>query len=434
MSKTLPPPLHIEWTPSWIRAVDVVTGQKAEGTKLADLGSVLSGKKEALVGIGRSSIFLKTLRLPKAAPEDLRRILSVQLGQIFPLPPGELSYDFYQTADITPDGCLTLVAAMRSDELRQLRFELKQAGITPSRIVPVALGAPAVAASAGVSSALVAECLPNGMALDVVQDGVLRLSRMVPREADPLIEARRTLVAAHVKSLAIVAAGDVPLPDALPGFGTPLSLLREAPPFNFEMEEDRVRVERKRQSDQMRFAVLLAVAALCIVLYVWADHAQAVGNARSSQARWAHQLSKLQKQKDDAMAAASKIITAQQATDMAFQPAQPVSDIAASISDSLPPGAWLTAVTVERGKPIQIRGAAKSASDVAALVNSLGSNPRFRNVRLVFANSGTIGKAAVVQFNISAVAVGNLPMPAPAKTTGTTRAAQTPNVNLTGTQ
>ena len=97
----------------------------------------------------------------------------------------------------------------------------------------------------------------------------------------------------------------------------------------------------------------------------------------------------------------------------AFQPAQPLSDISAVVDDSLPPGAWLTGLTVERGKPLDLRGTAKTAGDVTRLVNALSASPRFRDVRLVFANSALIGKVPVIQFNVSAVCVGNLPMPAP---------------------
>ncbi len=435
MSKNLPPVLNIEWSPSWVRAVDTVTGQMAEGTKLSDLSPVISGKREAVVGVGRSSVFLKTLRLPKGSRDDLRRILSVQIGQLFPLPSDQLSFDFFQTTDITAEGCLTLVAAMRADELKQLLFELKQAGIAPTRILPVALGAPAVSASAGARDALVAECTAAGLALDIVQGGILRLSRVAPRDADPTVEARRTLAAARVDSAALVAAGEVPLPEALPGFGTPLSKLQEASPFNFELEEDRTRVEKKRQGEHMRMAGLLMAAALCILLYVVVTHLDAANAMRASNATWTRQLTKLQKQKDDATNSASVIMNAQEAVSKALQPAQPLSDIASAISDSLPPGAWLTAVDVERGKAVQIRGAAKSADDVTTFISNLGSNPRFRNVRLVFANAGTIGKATVQQFNVSAVAVGNLPMPALAKTTGAApKSGQPVMINVTGIQ
>jgi hypothetical protein len=48
-------------------------------------------------------------------------------------------------------------------------------------------------------------------------------------------------------------------------------------------------------------------------------------------------------------------------------------------------------------------------------VEKLGANGRFRDVKLVFANAADIGTTPIVQFNLTADAVGNLPMPVPPK-------------------
>jgi Tfp pilus assembly protein PilN len=108
----------------------------------------------------------------------------------------------------------------------------------------------------------------------------------------------------------------------------------------------------------------------------------------------------------------------------AFEPAQPLSDLAAVVDDSLPPGAWLTGLSIERGKPLQMRGAARTADDVARFMDTLGATSRFRDVKLVFANSARIDETPVVQFSVTAVGVGNLPMPAPVKQAR--RGARTP--------
>lgn len=424
---TLPPPLAIEWSPSWIRAVDTITGRTAEGTNFSELGSLLNGHKQALVGVARNAVFLKTTRLPKAMREDLRRIIAVQLAQLFPLPAQDLSFDFIQTSDITPDGCLTVVGAMRADDLRQLRHELRQAGITPARVLPVALASPALAATAGAKTALVAESLASGLALDVVQDGIVRLSRVAPRGADPVAEAMRTLAAARIEDAPYVVAGDVNLPDSLPAFGSSIGHLSEAPAFDFELAEDRERAEKKSVSDHMTRAMLFLAAALVLVAYVGMNHHDALVQADQAQASFNRQMTKLKAQEEAQTAEASEIIGAQNAVDKAFHPAQPVSDISKVIADSLPPGAWLTGLNIERGKPLEIRGTAKTAADVAIFVSRLGASSRLRSVRLLFANSGTIGQAPVVQFDVSAFAVGNLPMPAPVKsgTAGTTTTTTT---------
>ena len=426
MSRITHTPLHVEWTPAWVRAVNIATRETAEAASLSALGTFLSGHGGLLVGIGRRAVFLKTVRLPKAAPEDLRRILGVQLGQLFPLPPDRLSFDFLQTADQTPEGCLTVVAAMRGEDLLRLQADLKQAGLTAGQVLPVALAAPAVAASAGQTDALLLESAPDGLALDVVRDGVIVFSRVVPAGSDPEGEARRTLAAAGSGPLPLVAVGEAGLPDALPAFGSALSLLHEAPPFSFRLAGDRARELAKRAAERTRLAVLLMLSALLLVALVWVDREAALAAATRRQGALARQLTRLRSVQDAETLKAQKVTGVQDVLDRAFAPAQPPGDIVAVVGDSLPPGAWLTGLGVERGKPLQLRGTATSPGAVPRIVHTLGANPRFRDVRLVFANSVTIGKARAVEFDISAVCVGNLPLSAPDKIAGSGAGAVTP--------
>ena len=65
---------------------------------------------------------------------------------------------------------------------------------------------------------------------------------------------------------------------------------------------------------------------------------------------------------------------------------------------------------MERGKHIQIRGTAKTSETVAEYIRALQAEPRFRDVRLVFANNAAIETNQVVQFSVSAFPVGNLPL------------------------
>jgi Tfp pilus assembly protein PilN len=78
-----------------------------------------------------------------------------------------------------------------------------------------------------------------------------------------------------------------------------------------------------------------------------------------------------------------------------------------------PSDVWLTGVTFERGKPLLVRGTALSGASVAAYLQSLSGQSRFRDVKLVFANDATIETTQVQQFSISAHAVGNLPLTDP---------------------
>jgi len=414
-SKLTQSPVHIEWTAGGVRAVNIATRETAQAARLSELGPIIAGHGHPLIGVGRRDVFLKSVRLPKADPDDLRRILGVQLGQLFPLPPELLSFDFFQTADQTAEGWLTVVAAMRGEDLKRLQADLKAAGLTAARILPVALAAPAVAASAGKDNALVLEAGPAGLALDVVRGGVLVFSRVVPGAADPECEAKRTLAAAQAGTLPLVSAGEITAAGALPGFGTALSLLHEAPPFSFRLAEDRSRDLKRRAGDRARLSVLLVLSALLLVGLVWVDRQAAQASVKKRQGALARQLTRLRSIQDAEAADAQKVGAVQDVLGRAFDPAQPLGDVVSVVGDGLPAGAWLTGLGVERGKPLQIRGTATSSGDVPRVVHALGASPRFRDVRLVFANSVTIGKARLVEFDVSAVCVGNLPLSEPDK-------------------
>ncbi|HVK06203.1 MAG TPA: PilN domain-containing protein [Armatimonadaceae bacterium] len=430
------PSLHVEWSPGFVRAVDVASGRSAQGANLAEVASVLDGHREALVGAGRGVVFLKGIRLPKAAPADLRQLLAVRVGQLFPLPSDQLAFDFFQTADQNAEGVLTIVAAIRAQDLAQIRAEFQQAGVRVSRVMPVALGAPAVARRAGVESALVVEDSPGGWNLDVVQDGTLRFSRVAPAAGDLSLESQRTLAAAGAGSLSTVAAGKATGLDALGADGmTPLHLLGEAQhAFAFERPEERAAEEKKRVATKTRFAALMAVSAALLATFVWVEHSDAGAEVKRSEGVWARELSKVRSIRDAEIGKVQRVTAIQSSLKRALEPAQPISDVAMVVGDSLPPSVWLSGLSVERGKPVQIRGTATRSNDVAALVDSLAASPRFRDVKLVFANSGRIEETPVVQFSITATAVGNLPMPAPVKTSGkaTARTASAARSTATG--
>jgi Tfp pilus assembly protein PilN len=415
MSKRTAPELHLEWASGQVQAVDVAANKTANGVTPADLAPLFSGRRDALVGLGRGLVFMKTVRLPKALPDDLRRILAVRMAQLFPLPPDQLAFDFIQTNDQTDEGFLTLVGAVRSRDLDQLNDELKQANLQPARVLPVALGSVVLAARASAPRAVVIERTATGLSLDVVQDGIVRLSRTVAAGSDPIAEAHRTMAAAEASDLAIVAAGGLSLPGAITVSETALAALSDAPAFAFERSEDRARAAQQRIATKTRFSMLMMVSALLLATLIWVERGDAQAEVTRSGGKWSRELSKVRSIRDAETAKAQRATGIETAVKGAFQPAQPLSDITAVISDNLPASIWLTGLTVERGKPIQIRGTATKADDVSVLVDRLGSDDRFREVRLVFANSARVDQTPVVQFSITATAVGNLPMPVPVK-------------------
>lgn len=412
--------LHIEWAPERVRAMDIANGRMAEGASLAAVTFVSQGHSTALVGVDRGRVFLRTVRLPKAAPDVLRQVIGIQTAQSFPLPAEQLTFDFLQTDDTNADGTLTIVVAVRSDDLRRIRIELEEAGLKPTRILPISLSAIAVAAQAGAGrDALVVEQVTGGYTLDVVGEGVVLFSRVTATVRDLPAEIRRTLAAAGTDDLPVVAAnlGDTPLPGALTTTEGSLALLHRAPEsFAFELEEERINASKRRVAARMRLASLMLASAVLLALLIWADRSDALAVVRKSEGTWTRQLSKLRSIRNTEIDRAQKATAVHMVIERAFEPAQPLSDVATVIGDTLPKGAWLTGLNIERGKPLQIRGTALTTDHVARFVDVLGTNRRFRDVKLVFANEARIAEKPVVQFNVTAVAVGNLPLPVAAKT------------------
>ncbi len=409
--------LHIEWSPSGVQALNVATGETASGGSLNEIRRFLEPHKYAIVGIGRSAVFLKTTRMPKATPEDLRRILNVQTGQIFPLPADMLSYDFVQTADVTLEGCLTLIAAMKTEDLKQVRADLQQVGITPTRILPVSLGAVGVLSRANLKDGILVEPSQRGFTFDVVQGGTVRFSRIAPVVLDPLPEIQRTLMAAQATDIPTVAASKLGIESAIAASGSALANLEEAPAFTFELAEHRQKVEKTKLATRNRVAVLMLAASLLTVALVWDSRSKQIAVVKRAEGAWARKVDTLKSTKNGETTKAQALSAMQNTLKGAFEPGQSPTDVMGVVVDSLPADAWVTAVTIERGKPIQVRGMAKTPQDVEKFIATLGTESRFRDVKLLFANSMKVDNIALVQFNVTAIGVGNLPMPAPNKQT-----------------
>ena len=148
---------------------------------------------------------------------------------------------------------------------------------------------------------------------------------------------------------------------------------------------------------------------------VWDDRDQNEAVLRRGEGVWARQLSQLRSIRRTEQGKASEATKVRTALDRAFEPAQSPVDLVNVVAGQLPDGLWLTGFSAERGKPVQVRGTARRAEEVAVLVDRLSVSPRFRDVRLLFANGSKIDETPVVQFSITATAVGNLPLPDPDK-------------------
>lgn len=391
-------------------------GKSRRAADPAALGGMVSGS--GLVALSRRSAFVRPVRLPDLARDEAQRILQVQAPQLFPLPPDDLACSFVWTDDVSPEGRLAIGLAARSETVRTAQAAAAQVGISVDRLLPVALGAPLVAQALDLRDGAVVTEDVEGLCIDIVADGSLRYSRVVPRPHDSEgIEAEvcRTFSIAKTPCGTIVAAGGLVFDGA--HHTTPLSPLEllSHPPASLTgvSLEDRVEAEarvKRRQGSKVRLAMLASVAALAAVLLVGFDHGDAALQAsQTTKTRKAAQA-----RMDDLKSALyARMAAKQKALDTlgrALAPPQPFSDVLSVVSEAMPEGVWLTGVSLERGRPLQFRGTALNSALVSTLVDRMEAGDRFRDVKLLFANNAAIEGRQVVQFSITAHSIGNLPL------------------------
>jgi hypothetical protein len=380
------------------------------------------GGKTAVLAISRKSIFVRATRVPNAAPEELRMVVQIKLAELFPIPASDLAYDFLLLSDVNAEGRLALIMAMPVIELRRAYEKMASSGIKIAKTIPIALAAPAIAESVGLTDAAVVEGNAEFASVDLVAAGLLRYSRVVPPGALLDVEVNRTYSASGLPCEQIIAAGGLRFAEA--DKSTSLSSLQAV--ASGSIDKYRVNIElpevvaareiagrRRRAGISIAFLVFSVVAAY--FSYSQRAEQQAIIDA---------QLGKLQKQLDadtkaqktaetdaNREAGITKILSG------AFHPAQNLSDIATLASNCAPEGVWLTGLSVERGKEITVRGSATVNDAVSTYVDNLNNyldpttnTPRFRNAKFLFAQNGQVLKSPVDQFSITAFPVGNLPL------------------------
>lgn len=417
----------VEWSPSGVRVFDRATGRmRSFPTATAAASEIGSGP--IVLAVSRRSSFYRTIPLPNASRGDLKRLLEVQAGTVFPLPLAELAFDFQTTDEVGPEGRTTQLVAMAGDELRTAIDEMKKAGLNVERVVPTALGSALLATAAGFPDAVIVEATPEGLAFDAVSGGILRATRVAMADASIEEEARRTAAVAGLSEPVVLLAPNLPSSTptngattngdakaALPRLDqTPLAALvgdlAHQVALDLEPREVQAQREAKERSKRSRLAALLALAAICLATLVYFDRADAqalVSKERSKMQSSLARLSSVQKAVEADVLRETKNL---QALDQAFAPAQPLSDVVALIVNQAPADLWLTGITVERGKSVLIRGTATRSEAVATFLDRLAKTGRLRDVRLVFSNNANIDQAPVVQFSISAFPIGNLPL------------------------
>ena len=406
----------IEWSPSLVRGYDPLSRQTVSGKSVSDVLGKIGSPRSVGLCLGRRASLIRDVHLPDVGKQEGRMVLKIRLETLFPAMEEDLAFDYVKGTHRSEDGVLATVAGVKSEILRKALQELRSAGCSAEWVAPTSLGAVTVARALGHDDAVVVESVAGQFFVDVVRHGSLVFSRSTVDSGsveERHSEVLRSLAAYGLHSAAVIAVkgtdlgGDVRVVEdgTLQAMATdPLS------DFNIELPEDIVHRAKARAAMKVRVAVVLWLVAVAAGVYVYLDRAgmaQAYATAAMSQQS---KRDKVKQEMNDVSAKVKMQEGNKASLDTAFAPSQPITDVLTLVSNTLPEGAWLTGVTFERGKDIQIRGTAIRGETVSNYVSELALNNRLRNVVLQFANNTEIENTPVIQFSVTAHVVGNFPL------------------------
>jgi len=407
----------VEWSPTEVVAYDHGTRQVVRAANFVELAKSMPGGP-VIAAVSRRASFLKAVRLPNAGAAELDLILHTQMTTMFPVPLHELAYSYRLSNDVTDEGRLTIVAAMRESDLVMMQSDAKEAGFKLERVIPTAFGSMYLAEANGQSDLAVVHESSEGLCIDLLAGGELRYSRVAPMPANPDLidsEVNRSFQAVGLPCAPTLAAGGFPYAEAeYKTSSSALEMLATSPldrlGIHLETHATRLQRDKARQSNRVRLAALLCAAAVLMALLVFFERSDRAEEVRVANARWQRELTGLRTESKKLGDEVGKLQTTSGTLQRAFQPAQTPSDVLTLVSNYTPGNLWLTGITFERGKIMYIRGTSATSESVATYLQALTAEPRLRDVKLVFANNAEIDKTPVVQFSIQAFPVGNLPL------------------------
>src|SRR5579871_2438212 len=109
--KNVIPATVVEWSPTQVSYIGS-NHERHFADSFEELVAVLPSR-DIVVAVSRRNAFLRATRVPNAPKAEVRRILQVQIGQLFPIAAHDLSFDFHLANDVNAEGRLAIVAAVR---------------------------------------------------------------------------------------------------------------------------------------------------------------------------------------------------------------------------------------------------------------------------------------------------------------------------------
>lgn len=408
----------LEWSPKGCRVIDPSTAKIVESDTAAGALALAGNPRQIVLALARRQTFLRAVRLPDVGHAEAKNILAFQLEETFPVDTEDLCFDLEFTDDRNQDGRLAIVVAVRADVLRQAKADLAEAGTKPVRTVPAFLGSAEFAKGSGHDPCLVIDESPEGTTFDVVRQAHVVYSRTAPGavKGDALeAEIVRTLASAQLASAPAISGRDygTPTVEVRSGRDPALALTHVSTHYDLVLPEELAKVSGQAVTRRRNLAVLILGAAFALGALFWLDRDDLQREVDAKTSRWDRELERLEDIKRTLDTRLSDVDGKWTLVNSAAKPKQHASDVYIAVANAAVEGVWLTGVSFERGRPLTIRGTARSSDQVAAYVGALNLEPRFRDVTLAFSNEAEIEETPVVQFSITAHVVGNFPLEDP---------------------
>ncbi|MBS1706510.1 MAG: PilN domain-containing protein [Armatimonadetes bacterium] len=401
----------LEWSSGFLRVFDPLDGTMHSGNRIGDILNYVRG--EPIVAVSRKHVFTRSLRLPDLPKSEARKILMLRLTDIFPLPAGDLAFDFHFLDDRDEDGRMAVVAAIPKSLYRDILADLKVAGITPYCLVPTSLGTVLNERAAKEHATILVDSTDDSVGIDVLVNGALKSSKLLPATMADVLPEELSKVQALTSGLNPVMYTTSQQPHSLPSELTqsPLETLSKANvDFALEPIEEVAKREAAESNRLTRTTAFLWIATFLLGAVIWDQRSRDSALVQKDTTKMNKRVEIATATLDQAKTALATLTSQKQVLDLGFAPKQPISDVAMIMANLTPSSIWLTGLSIERGKEAQIRGTSTQPNGVTAFVKNLSGQRRFRDVRLIFANNSDQGGTPVIQFALSAHVVGNLPM------------------------
>lgn len=434
--------LVVRWSPHGVRVYDPALRQWLAGATISECLHGTPAAREVVVAVDQRSALVRCLSVPNISREEIAKMMAFKLGPLLPLAPAAFVTGFRLSAEDDAKGRRAVVGAVKADSLRKIYDEVEGCGLKVRAVLPLAFASWLAARSHALVHCAVVESTPDGLSIDIISQGELNYSRSAPpTDAPDEIDAEiaRTFQIAEVTpgvvlSLASPSVGAeiVDTRDSLEYLTDPGTIDRLL--FSLELRE---RVAARAAKAERRTAGLaLAIAVLAFVLggNAYWTQSQAAGQAEKARKAQIELLKKTQAAGSETAKRLANVRKQRHMMDAAFAPAQSFKDIVTTLAEDAPADMWFTGLTLEHGKPVLLHGSAKSDHAIAKFVAALNHDPRFRDPKIVSANTATIGKQSVVQFSLSTHAVGNFPLDDVPKLASATATSASPaaTVPITG--